>query len=191
MITLLIDTHYLDITLVIYQDNIILKKKVKQTQLDHSMFIIPMLQELLDECHLSTDDIGQIIVVNGPGSFTGVRLGVTIGKTYAYLKDLPLYALSYLEAMAVSTDFSEDITPIIADKNGYYAATFDKNMNLKSSYEYIPKSNFDLWKENKNILCKDEISFEKVYLYVMDQKKKIQPHELKPLYIKKIEVQHG
>lgn len=191
MITLLIDTHYLDITLVLYQDGLVLKKAVKTTQLDHSMFIIPMLEELLEECHLTTDDIGGIIVINGPGSFTGVRLGVTIGKTFAYLKDLPLYALSYLEAMALSHTYTEDITPVIADKNGYYVATFDQKMNLTSSYEYIPKNDFNNWKENKNILEEVQISYENVYRYAMDNNKKIHPHELKPLYIKKIEVQHG
>lgn len=192
MITLLIDTHYLDITLVLYQDGIVLKKSVKTTGLDHSMFIISMLEEILTSSNLTTDDIDEIIVVNGPGSFTGVRLGVTIGKTYAYLKELPLYAISYLEEMAVSYTSKDDVTPVIADKNGYYVATFDPKMELKDSYAYIPNHNFDSWKNQKNILEEISISYDKVYDYVKTHKNTIHPHELKPLYVKKFEVQqHG
>lgn len=192
MKTLYIDTHSSKIELVLFQNDKILDVLCEEPGIQQSSAIMPSLQRLLNRNNMEIQEISDIIVVNGPGSFTGVRLGVTIGKTYAYLKKLPLYAISYLEEMAVSYTGKDDVTPVIADKNGYYVATFDPKMQLKDSYAYIPNHNFDSWKNQKNILEETSISYDKVYDYVKTHKNTIHPHELKPLYVKKFEVQqHG
>lgn len=188
MYTLLLDTHYLDITMVLFRDGIVMDSSVKETKLDHSMFIIPMIEELLEKHSLRSEDIGEMIVVNGPGSFTGVRLGVTIGKTYAYLRNIPIYVVSYLEEMAVSMEHQDVITPFIADKNGYYTASFDADMHLVKDYEYTAKKNFDL--ERNDLVTDVSINYENVYRYLKEKKSAVCVHEVKPLYVKRIEVQH-
>ena len=77
MKTLFIDTHSEKVTMTII-DGEKLYTKEKVSNRSHSEIAIPTLQKLLDENEYSLKDMEQIIVVNGPGSFTGVRIGVTI-----------------------------------------------------------------------------------------------------------------
>lgn len=62
----------------------------------HSEHILPFVQELLTELSLSKSDLDAIAVSSGPGSFTGVRLGVSVAKSLAWFAQIPLIALSSL-----------------------------------------------------------------------------------------------
>ena len=84
MNTLFIDTHGEVVVLAIYRDEKLMKKKESKERKDHSTICMPLLVELLTESKLDIKDINDIVVVNAPGSFTGVRIGVTIAKTLAF-----------------------------------------------------------------------------------------------------------
>ena len=71
----------------------------------------------------------KIYVVNGPGSFTGVRLGVTIAKTFAYTLEIPIKTISSLELKAVSLVEKNKIVGV-KENNGYYIGIFDEDNNL-------------------------------------------------------------
>ncbi len=68
--------------------------------------LLPVMESMLAEQNLSLGDVGALAVTRGPGSFTGVRIGVAMSKALAYALDVPLYAVSTLEAMAAAM-FSE------------------------------------------------------------------------------------
>ena len=97
MNTLLIDTHADFIFLAIYQNQEIKYKKESKEKKDHSTICMPLLIELLSESKLNINQIDDIIVVNGPGSFTGVRIGVTIAKIIAYTMNIPIRTITSLE----------------------------------------------------------------------------------------------
>ena len=78
----------------------LLAESYQNTGLTHSQTIMVMAQDLLKSCGLSTRDVEAVAVAAGPGSFTGVRIGVAAAKGFAWGAELPCYGVSTLEAMA-------------------------------------------------------------------------------------------
>lgn len=70
--------------------------------------VLPLLQELLNEHGLEVSELGGIAVVNGPGSFTGMRIGVAVAQGLARAASVPVVAISSLAAMAAS---AAELTP--------------------------------------------------------------------------------
>ena len=62
---------------------------------------LPSIVGLFNEQNLKATDIDKIIVVNGPGSFTGIRIGITIAKVFAWSLNIPITTISALEAMSL------------------------------------------------------------------------------------------
>ena len=67
----------------------------------HSRTLMKLAQELLCACDLTAQDVDAVACAAGPGSFTGVRIGVAAAKGFAWGRQLPLYGVSTLEAMAL------------------------------------------------------------------------------------------
>lgn len=68
---------------------------------NHSMHLVPTVKRLLAELDMTPGDIGGIIVGRGPGSYTGVRIGITVAKTLAWAWSKPIVGVSSLEALAI------------------------------------------------------------------------------------------
>ena len=184
MYTLFIDTHSNKIILVLYKDNKILVKKEVETKQSHSVTTMPILIETLRDANIDIKAVKEILVVNGPGSFTGVRIGVTIAKTLAFTLQIPIKTLSSLLIKAVS--FSHDEVRIIErEKNGVFVGTFDKKNKLINDYVYI--NNGEYISENNDVE-NVEIDYEKIILFAKTIES-TNPHAVNPLYVKIIEVQ--
>ena len=78
----------------------LLAESYQNTGMTHSQTLMVMAQDLLKTCGLSPKDVDAVAVAAGPGSFTGVRIGVAAAKGYAWGGELPCYGVSTLEAMA-------------------------------------------------------------------------------------------
>lgn len=185
MYELFIDTHYQELVLVLFKDGRIFDKRMKKDG-KHSEYFIPLLQELLEQNSVTFDDLSGVIVINGPGSFTGVRIGVVVAKMISYSKNIPLKALSYLQALDL--EYDREVLIGITDRNGVYVGRFNQDHELMGDYFYL--SNKDWENFGESILVDGNIDLNKVYLY-MKKQDTIEPHLLKPIYIKKIEVENG
>lgn len=81
-------------------EEILLGEVYQNTGLTHSQTLLSMAENLIASCGKTPDQITAVAVAAGPGSFTGVRIGVAAAKGFAWAKELPLYGVSTLEAMA-------------------------------------------------------------------------------------------
>lgn len=82
------------------EDEALLGQTFRHTGLTHSQTLLPMAEELLQGCGLTMKDVDLIAVAEGPGSFTGLRIGVAAAKGLAWAAELPCAGCSTLESMA-------------------------------------------------------------------------------------------
>ena len=82
------------------EDEALIAQSFRDTGLTHSQTLLPMTEELLAHCGLTVADLDLIAVAAGPGSFTGLRIGVATAKGLAWAAQLPCAGCSTLEAMA-------------------------------------------------------------------------------------------
>lgn len=82
------------------EDEALLGQSFRHTGLTHSQTLLPMAEELLQGCGLTMQDVDLIAVAEGPGSFTGLRIGVAAAKGLAWAAELPCAGCSTLASMA-------------------------------------------------------------------------------------------
>ena len=202
MISLFLDTSSKKLAVYLVKDKEILYEKELETINDHSKYLVPFIDEALKQNNLSPKDINKIYVVNGPGSFTGTRIGVTVGKVFAYSIDINVIPVSSLKQYIFSEDNKDYYVSIIKDKgNRVYYGIYDKDYNdiLTDKYNYMNVFTEDISKLNGNIVfisdedidgietVKPKLDIIKLLEYYKD--KEINAHFLKPNYLKKIEVE--
>ncbi len=78
----------------------LLGESYQNTGLTHSQTLLSMAEDLLKQCGWTVNDLSAVAVAAGPGSFTGVRIGVAAAKGLAWGREIPCYGVSTLEAMA-------------------------------------------------------------------------------------------
>lgn len=104
----------------------LLGESYQNTGLTHSQTLLSMAQDLLKSCGKTVGDIAAVAVANGPGSFTGVRIGVAAAKGLAWGRQIPCYGVSTLEAMALGLGVWEGyVVPTMdARRDQTYTAIF-------------------------------------------------------------------
>ena len=96
MLHLLLDSGTKYLYVAVFKDNELLGSKYQVNFRDHSSFIIPFIQEVLNKAKINFNDLDDITIGNGPGSYTGLRIAGTVAKTISYLINKPLYEISTL-----------------------------------------------------------------------------------------------
>ena len=184
MFTLFISTYNENLTIGLLKDDSLVSKEEKKTIHSHSEFLVPLIKKILDNNNLKPQDLNQILVVNGPGSFTGIRLGITVAKTLAYTLNIPIKTITSIEALACSIDDKDKIITI-SDNKGEYIGIFKDNklfdlfyLNEESSKEYL--------KDNNNVYKTDVLNIQKIYGYSKNLET-TNAHAVKAIYIKQIE----
>ena len=101
----------------------------------HSETLLPLINELLSETNIKLQDINLIACDNGPGSFTGIRIGISTVKAIAESLNIPVIAVSSLEGLAYNIHDSECICSLIDAKNNQvHCGLFDSNHTLIGNY---------------------------------------------------------
>ena len=198
MISLFIDTSYLNVFISVIKDGKILSLIQRELPNLHSVYTTKFVKESLEIAGIDANDVDNIMVVNGPGSFTGIRIGVTIAKTYGYLIKKDLTLVSSLKSLALSSNHKGTIMSIIpANRSSYYVGIYDESyneiekercvskeelVNLCNKYKpYIvgvDTSVIGVYKINKQIVMPD-----KIVNYYID-KEKVNYHKALPNYLK-------
>ena len=93
---LAIDTSSNICSVALVEDNKIIKEMHNFSEKEHSETLMPMIDELFKTTNLSLDNMGLIACSVGPGSFTGIRIGIATVKAFADAKNIPVVVVNSL-----------------------------------------------------------------------------------------------
>lgn len=197
---LFIDTSTSNLTLSLLNDYKEIYRYSELIENDMASKILSILDLILKKNNMILDDIDKIFVVNGPGSFTGIRVGVTISKVICWALKKEIIPISSLEVLAttpINTKFS--IPMIDARRGNVFAGIYDKDLNIISKDQLI----------NLDEILKDKDSDYTIVSYndiqnsmkpsinpiriIMKHKndKSLNPHHLNPNYLKLTEAEES
>lgn len=157
---------------------------------DTSSKMMPVLDEAFKKSELKPKEIDKIFVVTGPGSFTGIRVGLTVAKVMAYSLNIPIIPISSLEVMVSGNGG----TALINARRGYvFAGSYDSNLNSLYHDSYVLMNDHLL----KPYVSYDSFDFETIkpnidILKVVkkhENDKDVNPHLIKPNYLKLTEAE--
>ena len=204
MISLFLDTSTKNITISIIKDFEQIYFFHEEIIEDLSVKILPLIDNALKECSLKINDIKKIYVTIGPGSFTGIRIGLTIMKVLAWSLNIEIIPLSSLELLASTKTTTDYIIPYIDARRGNcFIAIYDNDLNIISNEQFENflefMNNIDKLKTYK-IVTYDEIDNnnkikpEIDVLKVINRHKNdsaVNPHTVNPNYLKLTEAEEN
>jgi tRNA threonylcarbamoyladenosine biosynthesis protein TsaB len=202
---LYIDTSSSYLYTAIVEDDKLISEIKEEFGQSLSEVALPKIVSMFEKNNLSAKDIDKIIVVNGPGSFTGIRIGITIAKVFAWSINIPITTIYSLQAMAISSKLNKIHVPMINARRGYvFAAIYDENykeilkpqhikidmlneeLNKLSDYEIITNDEFEMYENTSNYIP----DMLKIVEYFKD-KECINPHAVNPEYLKLTEAEES
>ena len=131
MLILAFETSAKAASAALLEDGKLLGESYQNTGLTHSQTLMVMAENLLRQCGKTVADVSAVAVAAGPGSFTGVRIGVAAAKGFAWGREVPCYGVSTLEAMALSLgEYQGYVCPVMdARRSQVYNALFYVNQD--------------------------------------------------------------
>ena len=202
---LYVDTSSPYLYSAIVEDNKVLDQVKKKFGVSLSEEALPEIANMFTKNIILPKDIDKILVVNGPGSFTGIRIGLTIAKTYAWNLNIPITTISSLQAMSLSSKKETYHVPVLDARRQYvYAAIYDNDQKevLKPQHIKITDLKKELEKiDEYQIITNDEIEeFPDTEKYnpnilkivnTFKDKENINPHSVNPDYLKLTEAEES
>lgn len=125
-----IDTSAIVCSVALVSQEKTLASRTVSDGLTHSETLLPLIKEVLDQCGISVADLDGIAITHGPGSFTGLRIGISSVKGLAVSKNIPCIGISTLEALAMNGIEYEGtvVCPVMDARRGeFYNALFRVN----------------------------------------------------------------
>ena len=142
MLILAFETSAKACSAALHDGSKLLAESYQNTGLTHSQTLMVMAQDLLKACGKTVEDVTHLAVAAGPGSFTGIRIGVAAAKGFAWGAELPLYGVSTLEAMARS----------LGTYQGYVCPVMDaRRSQVYNALFYVNQGNFTRVSEDRAI----------------------------------------
>lgn len=138
-------------------DGEVLQSASSTEQKDHAAWLHPAIRTLLQHTEITLHQLEAVAVSIGPGSYTGLRVGLSAAKGFCYALNIPLIAVGTLEilASAVKDEATDLVCPLIdARRMEVYAAVYDKTMTEKMAPHalLIDESSFSQWLDTHHIL---------------------------------------
>ena len=167
---------------------------------DLAVDLMPIIEEALKKVNLKPNEIDTIFVTNGPGSFTGIRIGLTVAKVMAWSLKIKVIPISSLEFMASTETNKKYIVPLIdARRECVFGGVYDNKLNsvIKDSYILLKDLKQKIIDKDVLFVSDDEFDFEVNksdydILKIINKHKNdeaINPHELNPNYLKDTEAE--
>lgn len=126
MKTIAFDTSNQPLSVALFENNHLIDQRETNVRRNHSTQLLPFIDELIKQANWTPQDLDSVIVSQGPGSYTGLRIAVTTAKTLAFTLGISLTGVSSLALVAMNvTDTDAIIVPIMDARNqNIYAAQY-------------------------------------------------------------------
>ena len=196
MTSLFFDTSSNTLVLSIVKDNKLIDTLTLESAREHSVYAVEKLKEIIEKNDLTPNDIDKIFVVNGPGSFTGIRIAITIAKTYAYTLNKDITPVSSLKMKILGYSGYDNYVSIMKDKRdmsfiGIYNKDYDTVYEGLLSDNEIEERISNLTGNNKIVRFESDDSDRKdldIFSIVnySDKMPTVNPHNVNPNYLKEV-----
>lgn len=145
---LAIDTSNQVLGAAIVKDEQVIGEVVTNLAKNHSVRLMPAIEKLMNEVSMKPEQLDKIVVAKGPGSYTGVRIGLATAKSLAWALNIPVVGVSSLEVLAYQGRFFDGIVcPFFDARRGLvFTGLYEWNDN---------NGKFDSVEEETNILMDD------------------------------------
>ena len=185
MISLFIDTSLEDVSIALVKDGKELSQIYEYIPGKHSIYVTQYISDILKNNNLSPDNVDEIIVVNGPGSFTGIRIGVTIAKMFAYIEKIRIVTITSLKARVLGHTGDYLLTTIDAKHNNYYVGVYDKEYNTIEEKFTSFKEVEELKEKYSPVVIEQTTPYqvEQIVSYTKNLESE-NPHGVNPIYLK-------
>ncbi len=142
-----------------------------KTGFKHSVTLVPWIEKILNELNLSSSDINLIVTSIGPGSFTGLRIGLSTAKGIAMGNDAAIVGIPTLDFMAYPLRFFKgSVVPVInARKKRFYTAIYRKGKRI-SEYLDIHKEEFQEHLKNNDEIILTGPDAKELYTFFINNK---------------------
>ena len=158
MKTLFIDSSRKSLSIALANENKLLFVSNVNSHSKHSNYLMSEIAENIENIGLTINDIDNIVVLNGPGSFTGIRVGVTIAKTLAWALNKKLYLLNNLEALKADIE-DEIVISTIYDKDASSYVGIYSNDSKIEDYLSLDSNLLNINNRNITIVYMEENEF--------------------------------
>jgi len=169
MLWLGIDTSNGPLSVALVQDGYVLIEENATMNIRHSHRAMPVIERLFQEAKVKPDDLDAIAVSEGPGSYTGVRIGVTIAKTLAWTLNKPLIGIPSVKILAAPFYSVEGYVCPIIDARRKHVYTGLYRVNHGQVTEVLPERHvaFEDWLQQLKETIEEPIVFtgEDVMIY--------------------------
>lgn len=166
-----------------------------------SNIIMTKIEKCFEEAGLKPNDIEQIIVAIGPGSYTGIRIGVTIAKTMAWALNKKIIPISSLEFMISGYEEENLLVPYIdARREAVFTGVYNRNLDqllddqyitIEKLIEYLKGKDYIFVGDDNTIKCASPlINFQKI-INKHQNDVGVNPHEVNPHYLKNTEAEEN
>ncbi|GAB3062982.1 tRNA (adenosine(37)-N6)-threonylcarbamoyltransferase complex dimerization subunit type 1 TsaB [Salinicoccus sesuvii] len=174
MISLLIDTSNRPLSVALNKNCICLAEINTTVKKTHSATVMVYINQLFKMTGYNKKNIDRIIVARGPGSYTGVRIGVTVAKTLAYALRVPLYSVSSLAVIASSSNRTGILVPMFDGRRGnVYSAAYqvdqsEMSIRVTEGYRSLDalSEKLEEYPKQQSLLDGDEKFSEKIESYL-------------------------
>lgn len=200
MISLFIDTSYKSLFIGIVNDNVLIDKVNIFAEATFAEKLVPEIDSIFRKNNLELKNIDKLFVTVGPGSFTGIRIGLAVCKTLAFALNKRIIPISSLEFMATTKTDTKYKIPFIDARHGkVFAGVYDDEGNnvvsdsycllsdlidqLEDSYTFISFDELD----GINSIIPDYDVVKIINKHIND--KDFNCHEVNPNYLKKTEAE--
>ena len=200
MISLFIDTALSYIRIALFKDDKLIDSINEKCEKNMSAIFDSKVEELFRRNNLELTEVNKIYTVTGPGSFTGIRVGMTFSKVLAMALNIKITPISELQVLA-TTNTNKLKAPLIDARRGYvYAGIYDEDcstitedkhilledfLNINKNVEYISYDSFE-----HIYTTEPKIDFEKI-ISKNKEKKQIDHEVLTPNYLKLTEAEEN